>query len=288
MAQRHLLFAASSLALGVLLAAGCGGKNGSGFTPVDGANAQTAGDTIGSDAESSAGGFENPAGTGAASDCVSGTETLTPATLADGDQDGVPDTLTVTFDNCLMVDTAGNVQKTFNGTASLVDSTPATADADFVSSLDVTIDIVAGQNGNATGTITMTGSRSATGTSPGSSSFTMTDTTNTAAEQHTPEPHSGHDNKSWTVTYTPGTAWNFGTPLVAGTFQISGTSSMAVDGQGADMALASANLMVDPACSTHIVSGTLTGTYAASGGQTATVVVTWNGCGNRTVTYNGP
>lgn len=278
-----------------IISAGCASK-GSSFQPVDGATAQAAGGSLGDSSESSAGGFGSaggpsfmarfaPGAPGGAGGCQSGSVTRTPANVVDTDQDNTPDTVMYTFANCMF--TGSNGSETLNGSLSVVDGTPTTADFDFTASHNITIDLVgAGTHAGENGTVVVTGTRSASGTAAGPT-YTMSDATaDDATYTNGTDTYHVTDSKTWNVGYTPSTAWTPGAPMVPGAMSLSGSWGVHVNGRGADATLASSGLMISPACATNIVAGSVTATYAGDNGS-STITVTWSGCGQRAVTYTG-
>ena len=262
--------------------AACAGKS-AGYSPIDGANSQAAGGSLADSAEGSAGSFGGPNGPS----LVAGCETRSPAQPADSDADRVPDSVTITYANCMT--SGSNGSATVNGTVVITDGTPSAADFNFNATHSLNLVLTgAGTHAGEDATINLSGTRAAAGAASGSS-FTINDATANDAT-YTKASVTSHvsDSKTWNVTYTPDTAWTPGTAHVAGGLSVTGAWSVHVNEKSADATLTSTGLRVDPACPKKIVAGSIVATYAGSGGANATVTVSWAGCNNRTVTYTGP
>lgn len=272
---RITLAAASALALA--LAAGCSG-NKDGAKTIDNTESQAAGKTLALSIEESAGAV-GPADQGAAFTASNACVTLSGDT-SDTDADHIPADATLTFTNC--VKTTPTVTATFNGTESVHDDQPAAAAFAFTLNVDGTLDLAA--TSGATETIHRTGS--IVGSTPSAGTYQLAhDRLTTVDAQGGGQTFSASENYQLTTTYSPLSAWTPGTAPVAANYTADGAWSATVNGASADATVATTTpLHFDPACDTHVTSGTVTATFSGPN-ATRTLTVTWTGCGARTVQY---
>ena len=264
-----------------MVACSAGNKN---AAPLDGADAGDAGGALASSMSDAAGGFQSNGGASVTQNCSGGGNvdiepSLTPP---DTDGDGIPDNLNITFNACSATSTNG-LMVTLNGTEGIQDSTPSTSDYAFLAGFNLTEDIALG---STSAHISFKGARKA---SQPAASYKQDDLRKVVTDYASPA-HTAHveEGRAWTATYTPGSAWTPGSTLVAGALDVAGAWKITVGVHSVEAAITTNGILVDPACSTHVVSGTATAGWKASNGQQALLHVVWSGCDQVAVQYVGP
>jgi hypothetical protein len=249
-----------------------------GLTQVE---ARAAGDALGNGVEEAASTYGPMVAASADSTCITlGGDTLDP------DADSIPNNATLTY-NCTTQ--ALGYTGTLAGTATVTDDQPAAHAWAFSGSADL----------------------HATLTGPGGASITSDWSGSLAGSQASPlGPYAldrvlgvvtvfaaggGDDGQpvasttvtednDWTVTFTPQATWTPGGVIVTGSLAATGAWNVTVNEKTFSATLATPTpLTVNPACATLLTAGVVTGTYPEAGGTMGSIVVTWTGCGQRTV-----
>lgn len=262
------------------LGASCGGAATTG--PLGPAQAQSAGDALGTGIEDGATTFGPQNGNASSSSfaplapCV----TLSGDT-SDTDQDNIPANATLTFD---CSETRLGFTGTETGTETIMDTQPDavawafTGTADLQSSLTGPggASITAGWTGSLTAT-----QASAIGPFALARALDVTTVAKTAAGAST----TVFETTDWTLTYTPTATWTPGGLVVDGKLSATGSWDVTVGTTAASATIATGTpLTIDPTCATRVTAGVITGTYQG-GGLTHTITVTWTACGQHTVAY---
>jgi hypothetical protein len=263
-----------ALLASVLAAMGCVKKDSG---SIGQAEAQSAGDSLGTSIEDGAGAF-GPVNAGAAADaaCV----TLSGNT-ADADLDSIPVSATLTF-NCTA--TSLGYTGTLTGTESVMDNQPAAIAWAFAANADMHASLTGPLGASITrdwsGDITAT-QASLVGPFALERNLDATTVFKTAGGRTTTVT----EMNAWTITYTPQATWTPGGVVITGSLTATGTWDATVGSKSANATLATPTaLTLTPSCATRVTGGVLTGTYEGDK-LTRTLTVSWTGCGARTVTY---
>jgi len=194
----------------------------------------------------------------------------------DSDGDGVPDSVSITYTSC--TDSYDGWTETYDGTETFSDPTANTSDWAYADVYDLT---VAATDGTDSETDHMTGSDSF---GPDGASWKDSETfADDYSGTYQGQAFSGHATEDWAEVYTPNGAWSPDQPLVAGTYTVTGDWSDTIDGQSVSASISTPDpLVIDPACDTYFVSGTVVATDG-----TNTETLTWTGCDQYTDTYSG-
>ncbi len=247
---------------------------------------KAAGDALGNGIENSAATYGPMTGSGADSTCV----TLT-GDPADPDGDAIPNDATLNYDCTAQ---ALGYTGMLTGKLNVVDDDPETLAWAFTGSADMSASLTG--PGSASLTSDWTGSlvgSQVTALGPYALDRTL--------DVETVFASGGGDlggartmttvieDNDWTVTFTPRATWTPGGVVVDGTLDATGAWNVTVDDQTLTATLATPTaLTVTPSCETLLTAGVATGSYPVEGGGTATITVTWTGCGQRSVTSTEP
>jgi hypothetical protein len=196
--------------------------------------------------------------------------------IGDPDMDNIPTDATLTYD-------CTETEDGLTGTLTVEDTEPTTAAWAFSGSADLhssltegKASIVVDRNGTLVGTQT-----SATG--PFGLARTLDVTTSLTAA--TGASATIDESTDWTLTFTPGASWTPGSTVVGGTLAVSGSWQVTIGDDKADATLATPTaLTVDPTCATRVTGGVATATWM-DGASSATLTVTWTGCGEHAATF---
>jgi hypothetical protein len=270
---------AVSVAGAGIAAGGCKHDDGDGLTQEQ---VRAAGDALGNGIEDSASAYGPMVMTAADLGCT----TLSGDT-ADPDGDAIPTAATLTY-NC--TSRALGYTGMITGTVAVTDDQPAalawafTGDADLHASLSSTGG--AGLTSDWSGTIV--GSQ-ATGVGPFALDRALDVVSTFTAGGGDLGPRTMTtvvEDNAWTVTFTPTVSWSAGQLVVNGELAATGSWNVTVDENPTLTATLATPmpLVVMPSCETLLTAGVVTATYPEEGGTTATITVTWTGCGQRTVT----
>ena len=263
------------LIAGGVLATGCMKSDGS----ITAAQAQNAGDALGTGIEDSAKGF-GPMNASASADapCV-----VLSGDTADTDQDNIPANARLTF-NCTAL--ALGYTGTLTGTETVMDDMPTAAWWAFTGAADLHATLT----GPFGGTIVRDWSGELKGTQATVGGPFATARTVSVTTVFTPPGAHAHattvtEDNDWAVTFTPMATWTPGGVAVTGSLWATGTWNATVDGLEIAASLSTPTpVKLDPTCATRATAGQVRGTYGV-GATMRSITVTWTGCGARTVVF---
>jgi hypothetical protein len=200
---------------------------------------------------------------------------------SDPDADAIPTNAMLTY-NCTVTD--GGFTGTLTGTLGVEDDQPTAVAWAFTGAADLHASLTG--TGQAAVTTHRSGELVATQASdagPFAIARTLdvtTDLTGVAGNSVSID-----ESTDWTLTFTPTTGWTPGTPITGGGLAAEGSWHVSVGADSADATLATPTpLTIDPTCATRVTGGVATATWAAQA-KSATLTVTWTGCGARTATF---
>jgi len=215
---------------------------------------------------------------GGAPPCV----TVVPATPADQDADGIPDTVSMTAaPNCTF--TQDSITFSISGSLIEGDPTPTTADANYMATAnDLVIGLSAGPDSASIG---LNGATTVTETAGSlSQSNQMTLLLNSTGQDTVNASYA--QNWMATFTYTGSELLGSGS-LPQGTLAVTGTTNYTGNGKSFALAISTPTaLTYDPTCTTasQITAGVLQASFNGSKGS-AYITITWNGCRAPTVNF---
>jgi len=214
------------------------------------------------------------------SSCV----TTVPASPADQDGDGIPDTLvTAAAPNCTLV--SDSLTLTVSGSLTLGDPTPTTADADYTTTIDnFVIGLTSGSN---TASISLNGTADVSETT---GLLTESNQLTLGLSASGSETLNATYAQNWMAMFAfSGPQLTGSTSLPAGSLSITGTTNYTGAGKSFALAITTPTaLTFDPSCSTasQITSGTVKAVFSGTSGS-AFVTLTWSGCEDPVVNFTG-
>jgi hypothetical protein len=207
---------------------------------------------------------------GLAADCP----TVTPATPADADGDGVPDQATYTFGAANCTDSQDGLVIT--GTIVVADPSPQTASLDYTATIDTLT--------AALSTVQLQiGGNLAVAETPGQLTLQANDTLKVTETSPQQMSDGLTENVNATYTFPAGqTLLVENDPLPGGTLSLTGNMTYFIGAQTYGFtATTTTDLTIDPNCSSSVTAGVVTVTF--TGTSRGTETITWTACGAYTV-----
>lgn len=189
---------------------------------------------------------------------------------SDADGDWIPANALYTLTDCTWSEEGWTA--IYDGTQSISDPHPDVADYAFDSAYDLTVAFTDGAGNSENDHWT------------GSDSANQSGDVYTYAQAFDVDFSGVYDGQSYAGEYTQDFTWEFTlTSETSGTEIVSGTWSQTFDGETVSASIATTDpLVIDASCDSGIVAGTI---VATSGSATETI--TWTGCDQYTLSYDG-